>query len=108
MLLLILECLHVQMHQQIIDGVHVGGGIEHAQSMVTAGTAQPQDFRFMLQLCGWLPGQLQSEVMRIACIDGMVHIDIVHEPIDASFLRCWQHGKPPFPTRLSEWFTYQK
>lgn len=57
----------VLIEQQIIDGVYVGGGIEHAQNMITSGEAKPQDFRFFLQLCGWVPGQLQSEVRTHVC-----------------------------------------
>lgn len=32
--------------------------------MVATGKAKVDDFKFMLHLCGWAPGQLQAEIDR--------------------------------------------
>lgn len=47
--------------QKIVEGVYYGG-LPVAASMVRSGLAPPSDFRLLLGLAGWAPGQLSSEI----------------------------------------------
>eukprot|EP00752_Nemacystus_decipiens_P018726 g16789.t1 len=49
---------------EIIPGVYIGGAVNEADHMVATGKANVDDFKFMLHLCGWAPGQLQAEIDR--------------------------------------------
>ncbi|CAN0546668.1 unnamed protein product, partial [Ectocarpus sp. 12 AP-2014] len=49
---------------EIIPGVYIGGAVDEADRMVASGRAKVDDFKFMLHLCGWAPGQLEDEIQR--------------------------------------------
>ncbi len=51
-------------HLQSQLQVYIGGAVNEADHMVATGQAKVDDFKFMLHLCGWAPGQLQSEIDR--------------------------------------------
>lgn len=38
--------------------------MDEADRMVASGRARVDDFKFMLHLCGWAPGQLEDEIQR--------------------------------------------
>ncbi|CAB1105571.1 unnamed protein product [Ectocarpus sp. CCAP 1310/34] len=44
--------------------VYIGGAVDEADRMVASGRAKVDDFKFMLHLCGWAPGQLEDEIQR--------------------------------------------
>lgn len=44
--------------------VYIGGAVDEADRMVASGKAKRDDFKFMLHLCGWAPGQLEAEIER--------------------------------------------
>lgn len=44
--------------------VYIGGAVDEADRMVATGKAKVDDFKFMLHLCGWAPGQLEAEIAR--------------------------------------------
>lgn len=44
--------------------MYIGGAVDEADRMVATGKAKRDDFKFMLHLCGWAPGQLEAEIER--------------------------------------------
>lgn len=44
--------------------MYIGGAVDEADRMVATGKVKRDDFKFMLHLCGWAPGQLEAEIER--------------------------------------------
>ncbi len=47
---------------EICDGLYWGGEFESLKEIIESGTADPDDFRFILGYSGWGPGQLDTEL----------------------------------------------
>eukprot|EP00953_Heterococcus_sp_UTEX-ZZ885_P040134 20529-Heterococcus_DN1.PRE.3 len=93
--------------RKIIDKIYVGGGVLDAQELVARGLAEPNQFRFFLQLCGWAPGQLQAEASQLHMVLQQYRMLLWYSvQRQAPSLCCCKHAKQSSPVHPGlSWLT---